>query len=238
MIVRELTGGIYFGDRVEGKPEDGADEWAEDREPYSRKEIERITRLAAYLALAKSPPSKVWSLDKANVLATSRLWRRVVTETMKNEFPQLELQHHLIDSAAMIMIKDPRSLNGVIVTSNLFGDIISDEASVIPGSLGLLPSASLSGVPDGKGLCNGIYEPIHGSCPDIAGMGVVNPVAAILSTAMLLLYSLNMPKESMQVEKAVQKVIEDGICTKDIGGSATTVEVGDAVAKELERLMK
>ena len=236
MIVRELTGGIYFGDRVEGNPQDGPDEWAEDREPYSRKEIERVTRLAAYLALARSPPAKVWSLDKANVLATSRLWRRVVTETMKNEFPQLELGHHLIDSAAMLMVKDPRALNGVIVTSNLFGDIISDEASMIPGSLGLLPSASLSGVPDGKGLCNGIYEPIHGSAPDIAGKGVINPVAAILSVSMLLLYSLNMPKESTLVDTAVRLVIERGICTKDIGGTSSTKEVGDAVVAELEKL--
>ncbi|KIV96565.1 3-isopropylmalate dehydrogenase A [Exophiala mesophila] len=238
MIVRELTGGIYFGDRVEGNPSDGADEWAEDREPYSRKEIERITRLAAYLALAKSPPSKVFSLDKANVLATSRLWRRVFTETMEKEFPQLEFEHQLIDSAAMIMVKNPRSLNGVIVTSNLFGDIISDEASVIPGSLGLLPSASLSGVPDGKGLCNGIYEPIHGSAPDIAGKGVINPVAAILSVAMLLLYSLNLPKESTLVEQAVRIVIDQGITTRDIGGSNSTAEVGDAVAKELEALFQ
>jgi 3-isopropylmalate dehydrogenase len=141
----------------------------------------------------------------------------------------------LIDSAAMLMVKNPRALNGVIVTSNLFGDIISDEASVIPGSLGLLPSASLSGVPDGKGLCNGIYEPIHGSAPDIAGKSIVNPVAAILSVAMLLLYSLNMPKESALVEAAVRVVIESGVTTADIGGSASTKEVGDAVAAELEK---
>ena len=238
MVVRELTGGIYFGDRTEANPgKDGEDEWAEDREPYSRKEIERITRLAAYLALAKDPPSKVWSLDKANVLATSRLWRRVVTETMKKEFPKLELEHQLIDSAAMIMVSNPRKLNGVIVTSNLFGDIISDEASVIPGSLGLLPSASLSGVPDGKGLCNGIYEPIHGSAPDIAGKGIINPLAAILSVAMMLLYSFNLPKESRLVEVAVRNVIESGIATKDIGGDASTVQVGDAVARELAHLM-
>ena len=157
-VVRELTGGIYFGERKE----DNGDGLAWDTEPYSRPEIERVTRLAAHMALKSDPPLKVWSLDKANVLATSRLWRKVVSEIMKKEYPQLELGHHLIDSAAMLMVKDPRALNGVIVTSNLFGDIISDEASVIPGSLGLLPSASLSGVPDGKGICFGIYEPIHG----------------------------------------------------------------------------
>lgn len=123
-----------------------------------------MTRLAAHLAMATEPPQKVWSLDKANVLATSRLWRKVVGEVMEKEFPQLQLGHHLIDSAAMLMVKDPRALNGVIVTSNLFGDIISDEASVIPGSLGLLPSASLNGVPDGKSKVSGIYEPIHGKC--------------------------------------------------------------------------
>lgn len=237
-IVRELTGGIYFGERREADPADGENESAEDREPYSRKEIERITRLAANLALAKNPPSKVWSLDKANVLATSRLWRRVVTETLTKEFPMLEFEHQLIDSAAMIMVKNPRSLNGIIVTSNLFGDIISDEASVIPGSLGLLPSASLSGIPDGKGMCNGIYEPIHGSAPDIAGKGLVNPVAAILSVGMMLLYSLNMTKESVLVDQAVRLVIEDGVSTRDIGGTSSTSEVGDAVAKKLEQLFK
>jgi 3-isopropylmalate dehydrogenase len=157
-IVRELTGGIYFGERIE---DDGSG-YAMDTEPYSRAEIERITRLAGNLALQENPPVKVWSLDKANVLATSRLWRKVVSEVMAKEFPTLEIEHQLIDSAAMLMIKTPTKLNGVVLTSNLFGDIISDEASVIPGSLGLLPSASLSGIPDGKTLVNGIYEPIHG----------------------------------------------------------------------------
>ena len=157
-IIRELTGGIYFGDRKK----DNGDGYALDTEPYSRAEIERITRLAANMALQHNPPLPVWSLDKANVLATSRLWRKVVTEVMEKEFPQVQIGHQLIDSAAMIMVKDPRKLNGIIVTSNLFGDIISDEASVIPGSLGLLPSASLSGIPDGKSKVNGIYEPIHG----------------------------------------------------------------------------
>lgn len=250
-IIRELTGGIYFGDRKE----DDGDGFAMDTEPYSRAEIERITRLAAHLALQHDPPLPVWSLDKANVLATSRLWRKVVTEVITNEFPQLKLGHHLIDSAAMLMVKDPRKLNGIVVTSNLFGDIISDEASVIPGSLGLLPSASLTGVPDGKSKVNGIYEPIHGmspwssnakgcvltklgSAPDIAGQGIVNPVAAILSMAMLLQYSLNKPAEARIIEEAVRNVTEAGIRTGDIGGKSTTVEVGDAVAAELEKLLQ
>lgn len=157
-VIRELTGGIYFGERKE----DTGDGTAYDTEAYSRPEIERITRLAGHLALQSDPPQPVLSLDKANVMATSRLWRKVVTEVMEKEFPQVKFAHHLIDSAAMLMVKDPRKLNGIVVTSNLFGDIISDEASVIPGSLGLLPSASLSGIPDGKTNVNGIYEPIHG----------------------------------------------------------------------------
>jgi len=161
--VRELTGGIYFGDRVE----DNGDGKALDTEPYSKQEIERIVRLAGYLARQEKTPEmrRVWSLDKANVLATSRLWRKTVTEIMEKEFPDIPFGHHLIDSAAMLMIQNPRKLNGIIVTSNLFGDIISDEASVIPGSLGLLPSASLGAIPDGKSKVNGIYEPIHGKHP-------------------------------------------------------------------------
>ena len=249
-IIRELTGGIYFGERKE----DDGDGYAWDTEPYSRMEIERITRLAAHLAMQTDPPQPVWSLDKANVLATSRLWRKVVTEVMEKEFPQLKLGHHLIDSAAMLMVKNPRALNGVVVTSNLFGDIISDEASVIPGSLGLLPSASLSGIPDGKNKVNGIYEPIHGklfqivvqsalltpsigSAPDISGRGIVNPVAAILSVAMLLQYSLNLPAEAKAVEEAVRRTIDSGIRTGDIGGNSSTAEVGDGTARELEKIL-
>jgi 3-isopropylmalate dehydrogenase len=249
-IIRELTGGIYFGERKE----DDGDGTAWDTEPYSRPEIERITRLAAHLAMKRSPPQKVWSLDKANVLATSRLWRKVVTEVMAKEFPQLEIGHHLIDSAAMLMVKNPRALNGIVVTSNLFGDIISDEASVIPGSLGLLPSASVTGVPDGKTKVNGIYEPIHGtfvilvalrvaadstqgSAPDISGKGIVNPVAAILSVAMLLQYSLGFPDLAKLVEEAVRRTIDSGTRTSDIGGKASTSEVGDAIASQLASLL-
>jgi len=234
IVVRELTGGIYFGDRKE----DDGDGTAWDTEPYSRPEIERITRLAAHLALQHDPPLPVWSLDKANVLATSRLWRKVVTEVMANEFPQLKIGHHLIDSAAMLMIQKPRALNGVVVTSNLFGDIISDEASVIPGSIGLLPSASLSGIPHGKGRCNGIYEPIHGSAPDISGQGIVNPTGTILSVAMMLQYSLGLPTEAKAVEEAVRRTIESGVRTKDIGGTSSTITMGDAVAAELRKVLR
>ncbi|KAG5661570.1 hypothetical protein KAF25_005692 [Fusarium avenaceum] len=233
VIVRELTGGIYFGER---KEDDGSGT-AWDTEPYSRVEIERVARLAGFLARGRGD-KKVWSLDKANVLATSRLWRKVMTETFEKEFPDLKVEHQLIDSAAMILVKNPTGLNGVVVTSNLFGDIISDEASVIPGSIGLLPSASLSGIPDGKGKCNGIYEPIHGSAPDISGKGIVNPIGTILSVAMLLRYSLNLPEEAKAVEDAVRVALDGGLRTKDLGGNATTKEVGDAVVKELEKILK
>jgi 3-isopropylmalate dehydrogenase len=221
-------------------------------------EIERVVRLAGSLASVEDPPCPVWSLDKANVLATSRLWRKTFERVMKDEFPSLERGTHLIDSAAMLMIKNPRALNGVVVTSNLFGDIISDEASVIPGSLGLLPSASLGGIPDGKTKLNGIYEPIHGksypfplqdgivlltlryvgSAPDIAGQGIVNPVATILSMSMMFKYSLCLPELALKIDEATRITIDKGIRTGDIGGKSTTAEVGDAVAKELETLLK
>ncbi|XXH04987.1 RNA polymerase II mediator complex subunit [Hypoxylon texense] len=237
-VVRELTGGIYFGERKEADLAPGGDEVAWDTEVYSKAEIQRIARLAAHLALASDPPAPVWSLDKANVLATSRLWRKVMTETMASEFPQLKLQHQLIDSAAMIMVKNPRGLNGVVVTSNLFGDIISDEASVIPGSIGLSPSASLSGIPDGKSRCNGIYEPIHGSAPDISGKGIVNPIGTILSVAMMFRYSFALPKEADAIEAAVKNVLDGGVRTKDMGGSAGTKEIGEAVVAELTKILK
>lgn len=158
VIVRELTGGIYFGDR---KEDDGSGE-AWDMEPYSRPEIERVARLGGFLARGRGD-KRVISLDKANVLATSRLWRKVMNEIFQAEFPDLKVEHQLIDSAAMIMVKNPTQLNGVILCSNLQGDILSDEASVIPGSIGLLPSASLGGIPDSKQpKAKGIFEPIHG----------------------------------------------------------------------------
>lgn len=233
-IIRELTGGIYFGDR---KEDDGTG-YAMDTEPYTVAEVERVVRLAGTLASAENPPAPVWSLDKANVLATSRLWRKTFERIMKDEFPHLKSGTHLIDSAAMLMIKNPRALNGVVVTSNLFGDIISDEASVIPGSLGLLPSASLGGIPDGKTKLNGIYEPIHGSAPDIAGQGIVNPIATVLSVSMMFKYSLCLPEIALKIDEATKIVIDQGLRTKDIGGSSSTSEVGDAIAAELEKILK
>ncbi|KAJ3208399.1 3-isopropylmalate dehydrogenase [Entophlyctis luteolus] len=243
-VVRELTGGIYFGERQEENPEGEA--W--DKMVYTVPEIQRITRIAAHLSLLSTPPLPITSVDKANVLASSRLWRRVVTQTLASEYPTIPLSHQLVDSCAMIMVKNPRALNGVILTENMFGDILSDEASVIPGSLGLLPSASLNGVPGkdsdaGKPPVVGLYEPIHGSAPDIAGMGIANPIGTILSAALMLRYSFGMEKEAKAVEDAVRKVLDDkdigglGLRTKDLGGSATTTEIGDAVVSELKKLL-
>ncbi|KAL1934745.1 hypothetical protein VTP01DRAFT_6927 [Rhizomucor pusillus] len=233
VFVRELVGGIYFGDRKEA----GEDGKAYDTLPYSREEIERVTRLAALLALKQNPVGKIHSIDKANVLATSRLWRKVVSETLEKEFPQLEYEHHLVDSAAMAMVQNPKKLNGVVLTENMFGDILSDEASVIVGSLGLLPSASLNGLPDGKSKCVGLYEPIHGSAPDIAGQNIANPIATILSVAMLLRYSLGFEKEAKAVEDAVRKVLDSGVRSRDLGGDKSTTEIGDKVVEALAEIL-
>ncbi|KAJ5810974.1 3-isopropylmalate dehydrogenase-like protein [Penicillium robsamsonii] len=229
LIVRELSGGIYYGDRQE---HDGTFNAASDLDHYDGNTIQRITRLAAWLARSKTPPLPITSLDKANLLAAcGRLWRGVVTETIASEFPDLTLQHMLIDTAAMTIALRPTTLNGIVLTSNMFGDIISDEASAIPGSLGLLPSASLCGIPDDADgtVVRGIYEPVHGSAPDIAGKGIINPTGMILSIAMMLRYSLEMPAAAVAVETAVREIIERGCRTRDIGGTASTTEFGDAV---------
>ncbi|KAK1719536.1 Isopropylmalate dehydrogenase-like domain-containing protein [Colletotrichum acutatum] len=189
------------------------------------------------------PPQQVISCDKANVLAVSRLWRRAVTDFFAREYPQIKLSHQLADSAAMLMVKDPRSFNGVVLMDNTFGDILSDVSSVVPGSLGLLPSASISSTTPGSGGI-GLYEPIHGSAPDIAGKGIANPVATILAAAMMLKYSFGMVDEAKAIDKAVEKVLDskdiDGheIRTPDLGGIATTVEVGNAICRQLESLVK
>lgn len=231
VVVRELVGGIYFGERKE----DEGDGVAWDSEKYSVPEVQRITRMAAFMALQHNPPLPIWSLDKANVLASSRLWRKTVEETIKTEFPQLTVQHQLIDSAAMILVQNPTKLNGIIITNNMFGDIISDEASVIPGSLGLLPSASLASLPE-KNNAFGLYEPCHGSAPDLP-KNKVNPIATILSAAMMLKLSLDLFDEGVAIEKAVKKVLDAGIRTADLHGSNSTTEVGDAVAKAVKEIL-
>lgn len=244
IVIRELIGGLYFGPRQE----QGDGDTAYDTMVYSVAEVERITRVAAQIALAANPPLPIHSIDKANVLASSRLWRRVVTETLAKEYPQLTVDHYLVDSAAMIIVANPKKLNGVVLTENMFGDILSDETSVIPGSLGLLPSASLAGAPalvsdPSFKPTSGIYEPIHGSAPDIAGKGIANPIGTILSAAMLLRYSLGLEKEAQAVEVAVRKVLDEpsaggfGIRTADLQGKATTVEVGDKVVEVLKSLL-
>lgn len=224
IVLRENCGGAYFGPKVE------TDEFASDSWQYSKPEIERISLMAAYLARTQYPDNPVvFSLDKANVLAVSRLWRRVVTDVFKTEFPDVKLVHQLADSAAMIMINKPTSLNGVLLCDNTFGDILSDEAAVITGSLGLLPSASLSAVPANSNFRPGLYEPSHGSAPDLP-RNAVNPIATILSAQMMLRYSLNEGAAADSIEAAVKGVIDSGIVTRDIGGTATTSDVGDAIA--------
>lgn len=241
IVFRELVSGIYFGERTESTPD--SDVPAEDKCTYSASEIRRIARLAGQMASGASPPLAVHSIDKANVLATSRLWRATVTQVFADEFPHIKLDHQLVDSAAMLLASNPRKLNGIVLTDNLFGDILSDEASVIPGSLGLLPSASLAGLPDGKERLPGVYEPIHGSAPDIAGQGIANPVGTILSVAMMLRYTFALEKEAKAVEDAVRKVLDatdaggKGLWTRDLGGSTSTSEMGDAIVEVLKGLL-
>ncbi len=205
VVVRELTGGIYFGEPRERRSFDGGVQ-AVDTMSYTDAEIRRVAHLA--FKLARSRRSKVTSVDKANVLESSRLWRQVVTDVAA-EYPDVELEHILVDAAAMFLIQRPGSFD-VILTSNMFGDILTDEASVLTGSMGNLPSASLG---DGG---PGLYEPIHGSAPDIAGQGVANPIGTILSMAMMLRYSLQLDAEAEVVENAVDKVLSDGHRTKDL----------------------
>ena len=220
MIVRELTGGIYFGER--GMREGKYGEEAYDTECYSRMEIERIAKVA--FETARKRNKKLTSIDKANVLDTSRLWRKIVHE-MAESYPDVECLDMLVDNAAMQLVRNPAQFD-VIVTSNMFGDILSDEASQITGSIGMLPSASLGNT------TRGLYEPIHGSAPDIAGKNLANPIATILSAAMMLLYSFNLTKESDAIINAVDRVLNAGYRTADIahGGEALgTVEMTDQI---------
>jgi 3-isopropylmalate dehydrogenase len=222
LVVRELTGGIYFGRKTATETE------ATDECRYTVAEVERIARVAGRLARARR--RKITSVDKANVLETSRLWQRVVTRVVAAEFPECALEHQLVDSAAMHLLKRPRDFD-VIVTENMFGDILTDEAAMLAGSLGLLPSASLG---DGT---RGLYEPIHGSAPDIAGRGIANPYGTILSAALLLRHSLGLEAEASEVERAVSAAIDAGVRTADIAARgvtpATTRAAGEAVLLRL-----
>ncbi len=219
LFVRELTGGAYFGAKTRS-----ADS-ATDECKYTVTEIERVVRRA--FELARGRRRQLTSVDKANVLETSRLWRSTV-QRVAADYPDVKVEHQLVDSMAMLLLTQP-SRYDVVVTENLFGDILTDEAAALAGSLGLLPSASLG---DGT---RGLYEPIHGSAPDIAGQGVANPVGAILSTALLLRYSLALEEEAQAVEAAVQEVLQHGPRSRDLGGSAGTAAVRDAVLVALEQ---
>ena len=245
VFVRELTGGMYFGEKRRGK--DASGERAVDECVYTTGEIERVTRVAA--EMARSRRGKLTSVDKANVLETSRLWRSTVSRVMRDEFPDVELDHLLVDACAMVLLRDPRSFD-VIVTENMFGDILTDEASMLAGSLGVLPSASLGdagrGMRDaGRGMRDagtarrGLYEPIHGSAPDIAGRGVANPIGTILSVALMLRHSYGLEEEAQAVERAVFATIEAGCLTPDIAPrgarSYSTTEVGAAIAEAVAK---
>jgi len=226
LIVRELTGGLYFGEpRLQEKV--NGQRRAVDTLAYSEQEIHRVVQLA--FELAERRRGLLVSVDKANVLESSRLWRQIAVEVAQS-YPQVTLEHQLVDAAAMRLIADPQQFD-VIVTENMFGDILSDEASVLTGSLGMLPSASL-----GAGTL-GLYEPIHGSAPDIAGQGIANPIGTILSVAMLLRHSLDMEMEAASVERAVQLAIGSGARTADLtgGNASSTAEMGEVVIEQLRQ---
>ncbi|MEM1056784.1 MAG: 3-isopropylmalate dehydrogenase [Bacteroidota bacterium] len=220
LIVRELTGGIYFG-----QPRERTEAEALDTMRYSVEEIERITRVAFEWAGTRS--GRVASVDKANVLASSALWREVVSRVGAEEYPDIVLEHLYVDYAAMEIVRDPRRFD-VVLTGNLFGDVLSDLAATLPGTLGLLPSASLGGA-------TGLFEPVHGSAPDLAGHGLANPLAAILSAAMLL-RDLGQFEAAAAIHQSVNAVVADGPLTPDLGGTASTAHVGGAIASTLSSL--
>jgi 3-isopropylmalate dehydrogenase len=218
VVMRELTGGIYFGDKTRTETS------ATDLCRYDVFEIERIVREAGKLAMQRR--KKVTQVDKANVLETSRLWREVSTRVLHDEFPEVQFEHQLVDSAAMLLIAKPASFD-VIVTENMFGDILTDEASMLAGSLGLLPSASFgAGGP-------AVYEPIHGSAPDIAGRGIANPIATIASVALMLRHSFQLNTEAHALERAIEQVLHSGPYTADLQGKGSTSEVGNAICAAL-----
>lgn len=220
LVVRELTGGIYFGEKTRTA------DMASDVCAYTTTEIERIARVAF-----KAARTKVSSVDKANVLETSRLWREVVIGLHEREFPHVTLEHVLVDNAAMQLVSAPREFDAIL-TENMFGDILSDEAAMITGSIGLLPSASLGG--EGSGSHPALFEPVHGSAPDIAGTGAANPLAMLLSVAMMLRHGLDLPDAAAAVESAVEKALDGGLRTPDLGGADGTESATRAVLDNLE----
>jgi 3-isopropylmalate dehydrogenase len=234
MIVRELTGGIYFGEPRGIMPIENGERKGINTHSYTSSEIIRVARVAFELAQKRN--NKVTSCEKSNVMEAGMLWKEEVQKVKDEEYANIELNHMLADNCAMQLLKDPKQFD-VIVTDNLFGDILSDEAAMLTGSLGLLPSASL-GVKDKNGKMRSMYEPVHGSAPDIAGTGKANPIATILSFAMALKYSLNLDKEADNVEQAVQKVLNDGLRTKDILSQGkkevSTSQMGDAIISKLK----
>ncbi len=227
LIVRELLGGLYYG-QPKGIEGEAPNERAVNTMVYTRMEIERIARMA--FDLARRRRKKVTSVDKENVIDCSRLWRRVVIDVHK-DYPDVELQHQLVDSCAMLLITKPKSFD-VVLTENMFGDILSDEASVLAGSIGMLPSASI-GAKKANGVFTGLYEPVHGSAPDIAGQNKANPLAAIGSVGAMLEYSFGLKEEAAAITRAMEAVLKSGDVTADLGGNKTTVEVGDAVCAAL-----
>ena len=234
MIVRELTGGIYFGEPRGIEPIDNGERKGINTHTYTSNEIIRVARVA--FDLSKKRSNKVTSCEKSNVMEAGQLWKEEVQSLHDKEYKDVELNHMLADNCAMQLLKNPKQFD-VIVTDNLFGDILSDQASMLTGSLGLLPSASL-GAKNKDGKMRAMYEPIHGSAPDIAGKGIANPIATILSFAMALRFSLNLDKEADFLEKAVQEVLNDGLRTKDILSKGTkevsTAQMGDAIISKLK----
>ena len=234
MIVRELTGGIYFGEPRGIEPIENNERKGINTHTYTTSEIQRVARVA--FDLAKKRKNKVTSCEKSNVMEAGILWREEVQALKDKEYKKIELSHMLADNCAMQLLRDPKQFD-VIVTDNLFGDMLSDEASMLTGSLGLLPSASL-GAKNKNGEMRAMYEPIHGAAPDIAEKGIANPIAAILSFAMALRYSLNLDKEAEDLEKAVQDVLDEGLRTKDILSKGmkevSTIEMGAAIISKLK----
>ncbi|MBN1537449.1 MAG: 3-isopropylmalate dehydrogenase [Anaerolineales bacterium] len=228
LVVRELTGGLYFG-QPKGRRIENGEEQAIDSLTYTESEIERVTRLA--FELAGKRKRKVTSVDKANVLESSRLWRQTVTRVAK-DYPDISLEHILVDAAAMYLITRP-SMFDVILTENMFGDILTDESSVLAGSMGILPSSSLGDHSNSLGKLQGLYEPIHGSAPDIAGKGIANPVGTLLSASLLLRYSLGLETEAVVLEQAVERTLSGGKRTPDLGGDCNTHQFTQEVMKNL-----